>query len=86
MTNFVKKDFATSGDYLVYGEDRKFVARFKHRGGPFTKAKLIKALCKFYNTEEYFARLANNEAPFKILMNDGHVDFDMSTKKFTFNY
>lgn len=86
MTKFNKKDFFTEGDYLFYGKDRKFVARFKHRGGPFTKAKLVKALCKFYTTDEYFNRLAENEAPFKIIMNDGYVDFDMKEKKFIFNY
>lgn len=85
MTSFVKKDFDTRGEYMTYGEDRKFVARFKH-GGPFTKARLIRSLCKFYTTEEYFTRLANNEAPFKILMNDGHVEFDAVNKKFIFNF
>lgn len=85
MTNFVKKDFDTSGEYVFYGEDRKFVARFKYKNGPLTKAKLIKALCKFYSVEEYFERL-QNEAPFKILMNDNYVEFDATNKKFIFNY
>ena len=84
MTKFIKSEFNTSGEYLTYGQDRKFVARFKHRG-PFTKARLIKALCKLYTTEEYFARV-KDEAPFKILMNDRYVDFDMTTRKFTFNF
>lgn len=84
MTKFNKAEFNTSGEYLTYGQDRKFVARFKHRG-PFTKARLIKALCNLYTTEEYFARV-KEEAPFKILMNDGHVDFGMTTRKFTFNF
>lgn len=32
MTKFIKAEFNTSGEYLTYGQDRKFVARFKHRG------------------------------------------------------
>lgn len=84
MTKFVKEMFNFDGMYLTYGDDRKFVARFKHKG-PMTKAKLVKALCKFYDTETYFARV-KDEAPFRILMTDGYVDFDVTAKKFTFNY
>lgn len=84
MTKFVKEMFNFDGMYLTYGDDRKFVARFKHKG-PLTKAKLVKALCKFYDTEVYFARV-KEEAPFRILMNDGYVDFDVTVKKFNFNY
>lgn len=84
MTKFVKEMFDTAGEYMTYGPDRKFVARFKHKG-PFTKAKLIKALVKFYDTETYFARVAK-EAPFGILMNDGYVTFDAVNRKINFNY
>lgn len=82
MTKFVKSLFVTSGDYVHY-ED-KFVARFKHKG-PLTKAKLLKALVKFYDTDTYFSRL-DKEAPFQILMNDGYVEFDLENRKFNFNY
>ena len=41
MTKFNKSELNFDGMYLTYGVDRKFVARFKHRG-PFTKAKFIK--------------------------------------------
>lgn len=82
MTKFDKTKFTTSGDYVHY--EGNFVARFKHKG-PLTKAKLLKALAMFYTPDAYFARL-KNEAPFGILMKDGHVEFDADNRKFIFNY
>ena len=93
MTAFTKQNLVTSGDYVFfqphadnYWEDRKFVARFKHRG-PVTKAKFIRALIKHYTVESYFARLggaynAQGEAPLQILMNDGILVFDSEARKF----
>ena len=90
MTAFVKTNFeAGNGGYIHYniGTERKFVARFKHRG-PVTKAKFLKALVKHYSVEEYFARLggaynAQGEAPLQILMNDNILIFDSENRKFT---
>jgi len=82
MTKFEKANFEYHGGYLHYktGTERKFVARFKHRG-PVTKAKFLKTLIKHYSVEEYFARLggaynAQGEAPLQILMNDGILAFN----------
>lgn len=83
MTAFTKQNFVTSGDYVFYQlnpNDRKFVARFKHRG-PVTKSKFIKTLIKHYSVETYFERLAGpynaqGEAPLQILMNDEILVFD----------
>jgi len=87
MTAFTKQNLVVSGDYVFYQphadsywEDRKFVARFKHRG-PVTKAKFIKTLIKHYTVEGYFSRLAGaynaqGEAPLQILMNDEILVFD----------
>ncbi len=76
MTAFAKNNFEYHGGYLHYntGTERKFVARFKHRG-PVTKAKFQSALIKHYSVEEYFSRLGgafnpHGEAPLQILMND----------------
>lgn len=82
MAKFDKTKFTTSGEYVHY--EGNFVARFKHKG-PLTKAKMLKALVKFYDTESYFARV-KHEAPFQILMNDGLVEFDAVNRKFIFNY
>lgn len=89
MTAFAKTNFEYHGGYLHYntGTERKFVARFKHRG-PVTKAKFLKTLIKNYSVEEYFARLggaynAQGEAPLQILMNDGILVFDSEARKFT---
>ena len=93
MTAFTKQNLVVSGDYVFYQphtdsywEDRKFVARFKHRG-PVTKAKFIKTLIKNYTVEGYFARLGGaynpkGEAPLQILMNDEILMFDDVARKF----
>ena len=83
MTKFEKNSFEYHGGYLHYtteGGERKFVARFKHRG-PVTKAKFLKTLIKYYSVEQYFSRLGGaynpqGEAPLQILMNDGILVFD----------
>jgi hypothetical protein len=66
MTKFDKSQFITSGDYLFYGSDRKFVARFKHRG-PFTKANFLKELIANHTVESYFEALSADKAPLAIL-------------------
>ena len=83
MTAFTKTSFEYHGGYLHYTTDageRKFVARFKHRG-PVTKAKFQSMLIKHYSVEEYFSRLGGaynvqGEAPLQILMNDGILVFE----------
>ena len=37
MTNFVKDMFNTSGEYITYGADHKFVARFKYQDRKSTR-------------------------------------------------
>lgn len=89
MTAFTKINFESgNGGYIHYntGTERKFVARFKHRG-PVTKAKFIKTLIKHYSVEGYFARLGGafnpkGEAPLQILMNDEILMFDDVARKF----
>jgi hypothetical protein len=49
-TLFDKKQFNYAGGYLTYGEDRRFVARFK-RGG---MADFKKFLIANYSVEMYF--------------------------------
>jgi hypothetical protein len=65
MTKFNKSELNFDGMYLTYGVDRKFVARFKHRG-PFTKAKFIKELVANHTVESYFLALVD-KAPLAIL-------------------
>ena len=65
MTKFAKSEFSFHGGYLTYGADRKFVARFKHRG-PFTKAKFLKELIANHTVESYFEAL-KEKAPLAIL-------------------
>ena len=76
---FDKTLFDTAGEYLFYGADRQFVARFKHRG-PVTKARLIRTLVKHYSPETYFPRL-KDRAPLQILMDDGYLVFDHANRR-----
>lgn len=87
MTAFIKKNFENSGDYLMYEFEgvRHFIARFKHRGGNCTKAQFKNALVKLYSVEEYLERV-KTEAPLKILMNDGHYEWDAENKQFNRNW
>lgn len=64
MTQFIKTNFETSGEYVNY--NGKFVARFKHRG-PFTKAKFLKELIANHTVEGYFSELEKGKAPLTIL-------------------
>lgn len=66
MSKFVKSEFST-GEYATYCG--KFVARFK-RGG---RASFLTFLCKHFEVEEYFSRLAAGESPLKILESKGYV-------------
>ena len=78
---FDRSQFNYHGGYLTYGPDRKFVARFKHRG-PVGKADFVRLLTKYYTVEDYFNRVNHGDrAPLQILMDDGYVTFDMVNKK-----
>lgn len=66
MHSFNKFNLKKEGQYLLYGEDRKFVARFKH-GGPFTMSKFRKELIANHTPEDYFAQMDAGKAPLTIL-------------------
>jgi hypothetical protein len=84
MTKFAKNQFDYHGGYLHYntGTERKFVARFKHRG-PVTKAKFLSTLIKHYSVEDYFAKMNAGAAPLQVLMNDGILVYDAAARKFS---
>ena len=67
MSKFIKEQFNYDGMYLTYGEDRKFVARFKRGGmGDFKRF-----LVKNFSVDEYFNQLAVS-APILVLMSKGY--------------
>jgi hypothetical protein len=71
MTKFAKENFTNSGGYITYGEDRKFVARFKYAkdgAGSF-----ITFLIKNYTVEEYFNLLDCGMAPLMIVQEKGYI-------------
>lgn len=71
---FDRKAFETSGEYVFYivNGERKFVARFKHKG-PFTKAKFLKQLVKNFSVEEYFSAYDKGVAPLAILRDQDEI-------------
>ena len=69
MTQFVNKDFRYDGMYLTYGEDRRFVARFKN-GGMVAFKKFLR---ENFTVEEYFDLLDSGMAPLKVLETKGYV-------------
>jgi hypothetical protein len=68
MNKFTKDNLHRQGQYLLYGDDRTFVARFKH-GGPFTMAKFKKELIANHTPTDYFRKHLSGIAPLTILQN-----------------
>lgn len=66
MKAFNKDLFKKDGQYLLYGPDNKFVARFKH-SGPFTMSKFRKELIASHTPDSYFKALDAGQAPLTIL-------------------
>jgi len=69
MTQFANKDFRYDGMYLTYGEDRRFVARFKY-GGMVAFKKFLR---ENFTVEEYFDLLDSGLPPLKVLETKGYV-------------
>lgn len=63
---FNKDLFKKDGQYLLYGADNRFVARFKH-GGPFTMSRFRKELIASHTPESYFKEYDAGKAPLNIL-------------------
>lgn len=71
MTAFVKSAFNFHGGYLTYGNDRRFVARFKYTARD--RAGFQSFLIKNFSVEEYFAAYDAGVAPARILEAKGYV-------------
>lgn len=78
-----KAQFNYDGMYLTYGPDRRFVARFKYRGAPFSKAIFVKQLIKAITPDDYFAELKAGKAPLQILRDLDPVWYDAEIEKWT---
>ncbi len=72
MNKFNKEDFHKEGKYLLWGPERKFVARFKY-SGPFTMAKFRKELIANHTPESYFKAYDEGKAPLDILKDKNPV-------------
>tara|TARA_R110000868_G_scaffold103681_5_gene285342 strand:+ start:732 stop:989 length:258 start_codon:yes stop_codon:yes gene_type:complete len=66
MNTFTKDNLRREGQYLLFGPDRKFVARFKH-GGPFSMTKFRKELIASHTPDSYFDEHDSGKAPLTIL-------------------
>lgn len=76
MTKFVKENFDMgfgSERYVMYGPERKFVARFKY-SRPGTNARdFVKFLIANFTVEEYFALTDGGMGPLTVLKTKGYV-------------
>ena len=52
-SSFITEQFRKEGMYLLYGPNKQFVARFKHKG-PVSMAKFQKELITNHSVEDYF--------------------------------
>jgi hypothetical protein len=68
MNKFTKDNLKKDGQYLVFGDERRFVARFKYNG-PFTMSKFRKELIASHTPDSYFYALDRGIAPLNILRN-----------------
>ena len=75
MNKFTKDNLKREGQYLLFGPDRKFVARFKH-GGPFTMARFRKELMASHTPASYFAEYDAGKAPLNILKDANPAWYD----------
>lgn len=71
MEKFDKTQFIKDGPYLMYGVNRKFVARFKYT--LLDRAGFQSFLVKNFTPTEYFAALDAGQAPVTILQSKGYV-------------
>jgi len=67
---FENDQFQFDGMYLMYGPDRKFVARFKVRAD---RSGFVSFLKKNFTVEEYFEALTKGTAPVTIMEAKGYV-------------
>jgi len=70
---FERSKFFNAGNNILSYElngQPNFVARFKYRSSPVTKAKFMAVLVKYYTVEDFFKKLQSS-APLQVLMNDG---------------
>jgi hypothetical protein len=72
MNKFNKEDLRKEGQYLLWGPERKFVARFKY-SGPFTMSKFRKELIANHTPESYFEAYNAGKAPLEILRDKNPV-------------
>lgn len=72
MNKFTKDNLHREGIYLLYGLNRRFVARFKY-SGPFTMAKFKKELIANHTPNDYFKAYDTGKAPLEILKDKNPV-------------
>jgi hypothetical protein len=66
-TKFSKENLIKDGMYLLFGAERKFVARFKYSRSPFSMAKFRKELIANHTPASYFEAMESGKTPLGIL-------------------
>lgn len=67
QNQFTKENLIKDGMYLLFGAERKFVARFKYRLSPVTMAKFRKELIANHTPASYFGAMESGKSPLAIL-------------------
>lgn len=86
MNKFTKDNLKKEGQYLLFGDKREFVARFKYAGAPFTMSKFRKELIANHTPEEYFAEYRDGKAPLTILKDKNPGWYDRIMTKFKLDH
>jgi hypothetical protein len=71
MTAFVRETFNIDREWVSYGQEHEFVARFKY--GRSGKASFVTFLIKNFTTEEYFGALKEGGSPGEVLQAKGYM-------------
>lgn len=71
QTAFNKNEIQISSGYIVYGRDRRFIARLKYN--PRAAKGFAKFVADNFTVEEYFGRMEAGEAPLTVVESKGYV-------------
>jgi len=83
-TQFTKENLIKDGMYLLFGEGRKFVARFKYSGS-ITMAKFRKELIASHTPASYFEAMESGKSPLEILKEANPIWYSQIMNRFAFS-
>ena len=76
--NQIQFDGTSKEIYVVYGPERKFIARFKYRSPKRSANKFVQFLTKNFSVDEYFSKREAGQSPLRILEEKGFVCYNQA--------